>query len=388
MRRGWAIALIAIVAVLLMASASYHYLLTARGDNHLGFESQELVMPYAETLSQANNSLPNNTTSVPISADDINLYWNITEDIYAGYGGALEMWAENNNDGKLFVYSFGLRWVDQGTSYMRNCSITIDAGEKVKLGLLIFGAPTAHSAEYQMVLKAAVSNPAGSRWYNIGTLPSSSNTIDLAELGAVQEQEVQYNVEDYYNKVNERIDLSAVSSPVAAIRDACPGNYSVLQLAEAFTWMRENIQYVTEGSEDYWKTAQETLTSRQGDCEDHAILLCSIIGALGGNARVNLVEEHAFPTVFVASTYAELMSVKASLASYYGLDASAFKMAYLVDSSGYWLVIDPTGFPYAGGLPAQSVPTSAGGNWTLLSDYLVALDATGKTHSRDLLGLF
>ena len=105
------------------------------------------------------------------------------------------------------------------------------------------------------------------------------------------------------------------------------------------------------------------------------------------NARVNLIEDHAFPTVFVASTYADLLKVRASLASYYGLDASVFRMAYLQDSNGYWLVIDPTGFPYAGGLPAQSEPTSTSGSWTLLSSYLIALDATGQTYSRGLLNI-
>jgi len=388
MRRAWVIAAIAILAVLLLVSAGYYYLVVMKDDETIGYSSQDLVVPWASTLSAVNSSLPNGTTSVPIAVEETNLYWNITEDIYAGYGGALDLWVENNNPGKLFIYSFGLKWVSGGSSsYYRNCSATIEPGDRAELGLLIFGAPATGSAEYQIIIKAAVANLAGTQWYDAGALPSNSNSVTITSLATPREQEVQYNVEQYYNRINERVDYSVVSSPVAAIRAAYPGNYSVLQIAEAFTWMRENIEYVNEGSEDYWKTAQETLSSREGDCEDHAILLCSIIGALGGNARVNLIEEHAFPTVFVASTYADLLKVRASLASYYGLDASVFRMAYLQDRNGYWLVIDPTGFPYAGGLPAQSEPTSTSGSWTLLSSYLIALDATGRTYSRGLLDI-
>ncbi len=389
MRRAWAIAAIAIAAVLLLISAGYYYLVVIKEGDALGYSSQDLTTPWTSTVSAVNNSLPSGTTSMPIVVEETNLYWNITEDIYAGYGGALDLWVENNNHGKLFVYSFGLKWVSGGSSsYYRNCNATIEPGEKAELGLLIFGAPATGSAEYQIILKAAVSNIAGTQWYDAGALPSNSNSVTITSLATPREQEVQHNVEQYYNRINERVDYSAVSTPVATIKAAYPGNYSVLQIAEAFTWMRENIKYVNEGSEDYWKTAQETLSSREGDCEDHAILLCSIIGALGGNARVNLIEEHAFPTVFVASTSADLQKVKVSLASYYGLETSVFRMAYLQDSTGYWLVIDPTGFPYAGGLPAQSEPTSASGSWTLLSSYLIPLDATGQTYSRGLLDLF
>lgn len=389
MRRAWAIAAIAIAAVLLLISAGYYYLVVMKEGDALGYSSQDLTTPWTSTVSAVNNSLPSGTTSMPIAVEETNLYWNITEDIYAGYGGALDLWVENNNHGKLFVYSFGLKWVSGGSSsYYRNCSATIEPGDKADLGLLIFNAPATGSAEYQIIIKVAVSNTAGTQWYDAGALPSNSNSVTITSLATPREQEVQHNVEQYYNRINERVDYSAVSTPVATIKAAYPGNYSVLQIAEAFTWMRENIKYVNEGSEDYWKTAQETLSSREGDCEDHAILLCSIIGALGGNTRVNLIEEHAFPTVFVASTYADLQKVRVSLASYYRLETSVFRMAYLQDSTGYWLVIDPTGFPYAGGLPAQSEPTSASGSWTLLSSYLIPLDATGQTYSRGLLDLF
>lgn len=68
--------------------------------------------------------------------------------------------------------------------------------------------------------------------------------------------------------------------------------------------------------------------------------------------------------------------VEEAIASYYGLPAEQLTASYLVDDMGYWLVIDTTGFPYAGGIPAQSGRSTDGG-WSMNSDYLYAIDATG-----------
>lgn len=388
MNKAWAVVAGAIAAVLLLVGAGYYYIVMTDRDGTIGYSAQDLVAPWASTLDAIDNSLPNGTAPTPIGADDISLYWNITEDIYEGYGGALNLRVENKNHGMLYVYSFGLRWIDSGDSYLRNCSVTVSPGETKELGLLLFGAPSAGREDYQMIIKAAVSNLHGTLWYDAGSLPSGANSATISHLATPLVQEVQYNVEEYYDRINERVDYSVVASPVASIKAAYPGNYSVLQIAEAFSWMKHNVDYVTETSGDYWQTAEETMASGQGDCEDHAILICSIIGALGGNARVNLIDEHAFPTVFVSSNYEGLMKVRTSLASYYSIEVSTFKMSYLQDSYGYWLVIDPTGFPYAGGLPAKSEPTSGSGTWTVLSDYLIGLDATGETRPRGIFDLF
>jgi len=92
--------------------------------------------------------------------------------------------------------------------------------------------------------------------------------------------------------------------------------------------------------------------------------------------------------VYIGSTPSDLQKAKQSLASYYGLEASEYKITYLTDDSGYWLVIDTTGFPYAGGLPAKSGPVDARGSWTVLSSYLVSIDITGVVASGGVLGLF
>jgi len=136
--------------------------------------------------------------------------------------------------------------------------------------------------------------------------------------------------------------------------------------------------YATGDGGDYWQSTEETLTRKAGDCEDQAILMASIIGALGGNARVNIINEHAFPTVLVAMDEYELGSVRLSFISYYGTQV---RVCFLEGSFGYWLVVDTAGFPYAGGLPATASPSDTYDltDWTFdNSDWLVTIDATGE----------
>jgi Bacterial transglutaminase-like cysteine proteinase BTLCP len=50
-------------------------------------------------------------------------------------------------------------------------------------------------------------------------------------------------------------------------------------------WVAYNIDYVPDeeqwGVDDYWQTSEETLSLRTGDCEDFAILLCTLLRAYG-----------------------------------------------------------------------------------------------------------
>ncbi len=378
----------ALTVVILIGAGLYALVIADETGGNVGFQNGDLVKPTTPLAQAAAGPLMDNVSAVPINAENINLFWNITEDIYAGYGGALQLRVENKNSGTLYVYSFGLKWVDAGTSYLRNCSVTIPSGRSGELGLLLFGAPSEGKAKYQIIVKAAVSNRAGTAWYDAGAMPSSSNAAIITSLASAQETKVDLNLRDYYNRVNQRVDTKVVESLAERIDAAYPGGYSTLQIAAAYEWVKNNIAYAADVGEDYWQSASETMDLRKGDCEDHAILICSLIDALGGSSRVNIIREHAFPTVYIGSTTSDLVNARRSMASYYGLDATEYRMTYLTDDSGYWLVIDTTGFPYAGGLPAKAAPTSSDGEWTVLSSYLVNVDVTGAPGKGSILGRF
>lgn len=385
MRGFGAVVAVAIVAVMLVAAAVF--ISTVPGKQATGFEPSDLATPTIEYLQYVGGAAPTPHIS-HMPEYSVSMSWQITEEIYAGYGGALNLTVENTAaTGSLYVYAFGLEW-SNGLTTERNCSVTINHGSEAEVGLLIFTAPQASSSSYRIYIKIAASNALSTGWYDLGIKDGDWYSVSLLSLASDTGYTVTENPQSYYNRVNELIDQSAVADIVSLIKEKYPGDYNILQIAEAYTWMTKHIAYVSDGPNDYWQSASETLARGTGDCEDHAILIASIIGALGGNARVNIIEDHAFPTVFVASDASELVEVKAAMASYYGIEVSQYKMAYLQDDNGYWLVIDPTGYPYAGGIPAKSSPTSVGGNWTVLSSYLYTVDATGVTDDGGIFGIF
>lgn len=46
-------------------------------------------------------------------------------------------------------------------------------------------------------------------------------------------------------------------------------------------WVASNIKYETDSGGDYWKLPRETIRDKKGDCEDYAILLCSLLRRAG-----------------------------------------------------------------------------------------------------------
>lgn len=370
-----------IVALMIITVASVGYLATDSSSS--GFDPGDLAAPEIMRADAVNVSMPSPLTATS-PPTDMALKWRITEDIYAGAGGALRLSIENmNGAGRLYIYGFGLIW-DDGSSTYRNCSVYVPAGEKVSLGLLVFTAPDEpgpHS--YRIAVKVAASEvwpPFKGRseaWRDYGEMGiPADQSAEVAPLLEETRPEVSYNVKAYYSKINSLVSYEAAAGTADEIRAERPGAYNILQVVEAYEWVRDVIRYQEDGAIDYWQSAGETLERGCGDCEDHAILMSSIIGALGGNARVNIVKGHAFPTVFVGTTQEQMEQVEAAIASYYGLPDGQLTASYLVDETGYWLVVDTTGFPYAGGIPAQS-GYSADGGWSMGSDYLYAIDATG-----------
>ena len=54
-------------------------------------------------------------------------------------------------------------------------------------------------------------------------------------------------------------------------------------------WAAIHIDYMSDenrwGTDDYWQTAEETLSMGTGDCEDFSVLLCSLLRAYGIDAE-------------------------------------------------------------------------------------------------------
>jgi len=87
-------------------------------------------------------------------------------------------------------------------------------------------------------------------------------------------------------------------------------------------WVAVNIDYVSDeeqwGVEEYWQTPEETLSLCTGDCEDFAILFCTLLRAYG------IDEEHIYVAV--------------------GVDNKGYGHAFLIENwylDGEWRAIEP-----------------------------------------------
>jgi hypothetical protein len=369
---------IAVIAILLSISIVGGLVLTH--PLYVGWTEADLASPSASVLEAPSNSIPGPLTDV-YRPSQWSLEWLLSE-VYATYGGVA--WVSLNNTGHspLFVYGLSIRWTDTNISSSRSTDALVPPGEVVEIGLLSFPAPSpAGHYEYTLQLDLAVGHPNGD-WYDYGSTAVGSHQAWVLAPSSSTSFKVYHNYPQYYDRVNALVDLS-ITAPIAQeIKARFPGEYSVLQIVEGYEWVRRNIEYVAD-EEDYWQSANETLSLGTGDCEDQAILLASLIGELGGNARVNIIEGHAFPTVFVGKNASVISSVRDSIASYYWVNATDLHFTYLSDDSGIWMVIDPVGMPFAGGMPSLSAPqpsSSWADDWTFESStWCHIIDATGKT---------
>ena len=372
---------LAVIAILLSISIVGGLVLTR--PLAAGWNESDLVQPSANILEAPSNSIPGPLTSI-YRPSQWSLEW-LRSEIYTTYGGVA--WVSLNNSGTspLFVYGLSIQWIDTNISSSRLADALVQPGEIVEIGLLSFPAPpSAGNYEYSIRLDLAVRHPNGD-WYDYGSTSIGGHDAIVLNASASTGFMTYHNYPQYYDRVNGLVDFS-VTAPIAQeVKARFPGEYSLMQVVQGYEWVRRNIEYVAD-AEDYWQSANQTLSKGTGDCEDQAILLASLIGELGGNARVNIIEEHAFPTVFVGKNASIISYVRASIASYYGVNATDLHLTYLTDDSGIWLVIDPVGIPYAGGLPSLSAPQPSSSwidDWTFeSSSWCHIIDATGKAGDR------
>jgi hypothetical protein len=89
--------------------------------------------------------------------------------------------------------------------------------------------------------------------------------------------------------------------------------------------------------------------------------------------------------VFVGGNGTSLSDLREAISSHYHTQVPIY---FLSDSTGNWMVVDTTGFPYAGGLATLTGPVldDPSHKWSFESSPWVAeVDATGSTEGTSLL---
>jgi transglutaminase-like putative cysteine protease len=126
------------------------------------------------------------------------------------------------------------------------------------------------------------------------------------------------------------------------------------QVCALFDMVKEEVEYVSDPrGNDIWEPANVTLRIGAGDCEDQAILLSSMVEAIGGTTRIYLTDNHAFTAVYLGNGTDSIEGAVKGVRAYYGnVDVN-----YLTDEYGSWIMLDPTSSLYAGGLPGKTAQT-------------------------------
>ncbi|MFH1248921.1 MAG: transglutaminase-like domain-containing protein [archaeon] len=129
--------------------------------------------------------------------------------------------------------------------------------------------------------------------------------------------------EDYRKTYCSKIDpynLEVRKATSEAVK-AHPGSFGIDQLLDIYDWVKANINYlnvpVTMPITPYSTT--ETLATKSGDCKNQAVLIASMVEAIGGEARVVVQPscEHAYTIVKFINTSLDIRSDVVTILNHY-----------------------------------------------------------------------
>jgi len=116
------------------------------------------------------------------------------------------------------------------------------------------------------------------------------------------------------------------------------GEINLGQVANLYDFAAKNWAYIDDpGSQEYVAKASESiLNGRKGDCDDFAVLMFSLVSAIGGDSRINYAYNsnsgHAFAEVKVG---ASIVKTKEYLSIRYGCAAQSLA-GFRKDKTGIW----------------------------------------------------
>lgn len=104
---------------------------------------------------------------------------------------------------------------------------------------------------------------------------------------------------------------SNVRNKAVSIAGQNPGNFNIGQVCDIFDYCYNNWKYVNDprGQEIIEYASNTLFNGLNGDCDDFAVLVCSMVLSIGGEARIsyayNRNDGHAFTEVNVGKTEVE-----------------------------------------------------------------------------------
>ncbi len=144
----------------------------------------------------------------------------------------------------------------------------------------------------------------------------------------------------------------AVREAAAAAISKHPGPYSVNQLLDIYDYVRANVPYQNVAVNLTWQPypPSQTLATKSGDCKNQAVLIASMVEAIGGTSRVLLIPgcSHAFSEVYIGNV-STLEAFNQAVFSHYQYSPA---VNWHNSSGQIWFIMDTAGGQY----PGQTIP--------------------------------
>lgn len=276
-----------------------------------------------------------------------------TSDFFRGGVSYFKISIKNDGRNPIFISRYGISVsASRNRIYSRECGVLLSPGEEKTLGVIAFQVPDEEKASFNIVLWPLACTSQG-KWHEYEPYHLNKFTVDLKPMPEKVNYIYRYNPASYFTIINRLVEPAepSVRNTAGEVARAYPGTYNIYQVCAIFDNVKDKIKYVSDPrSHDFWAPADTTLNVGAGDCDDKAILLSSMLEAVGGTTRVYLTDTHAFAAVYIGSGTGATEAATRGVRAYYGnVDVN-----FLNDKYGSWLMLDPTSSLYAGGLPGKT----------------------------------
>ncbi len=314
-----------------------------------------------------------------------------TAEFYQGAVSYIRVNVKNEGKNPIFIDRYGVSVSNsENLVYSEDCGALLGPEEEQCLGVLSARMPEGEDEPTLNIVLWLFASTSEGKWHEYEPQFLEEFTVEAKPVPQKLDPLYKYNTLPYFEILNGLVEPEdlAVRKAAAESSEEYPGAFNIYQVCALFDRVSVDIGYINDPrGNDIWEPANATLKIGAGDCEDQAILLASLIEAVGGTTRLYLTDNHAFAAAYIGNETGTTNAIIKGVRAYYG----NVDVYYLTDDYGSWLMLDPSSSLYAGGLPGTTAPAklATGENpdtpvdsWTFLNTSGVqvidiSLEATG-----------
>lgn len=276
-----------------------------------------------------------------------------TSEFFRGGVSCFKINIRNDGRNQIFITRYGISVnASRNRIYSKECGVLISPGEEKNLGVIAFQVPDEAKASFNIVLWPLACTSQG-KWHEYEPYHLNSFSVNLKPMPEKAYSFYRYNPAAYFRMLNTLVEPAepTVRNSANEVARAYPGTYNIYQVCAIFDNVKDRIKYVSDPrGHDLWAQASTTLNVGAGDCDDKAIVLSSMLEAVGGTTRIYLTDTHAFAAVYIGSGEGAIEAATRGVRAYYG----NVDINFITDKYGSWLLLDPTSSLYAGALPGKT----------------------------------